>query len=411
MKHSLSLIFFGLFAVAYHAFADEPGGEKDTYTKAIAIHSKILTVDSHNDTPLYMMRKGFDFTERHDVKSSGSRVDLPRMTEGMLDGAFFAAFINQGQRTPEGNSKAFHKISSIIDTIISVVGRNSESIELALSPADARRIKHQKKHMAFIGIENGYAIGNDISLIEKFFIKGARYITICHSKNNDLCDSSTDSVSFHGLSNFGEKAILEMNRVGMMIDVSHVSDESFYDILKISQVPVIASHSCSRALCDHPRNLSDDMLKALATNDGVIQMCILSDYVKKTPSNPQRDSAFAKFWERNPNTDKLTDKERDQLWDEWRKLDQQFPKNLANVSDVVDHIDHIIKIAGIDHVGIGTDFDGGGGVAGCMHAGEMINITMELLKRGYREQDIEKIWSGNLLRVMNNALNFAQKQK
>lgn len=411
MAHFRILIIFNFLTFFFVAFASNPIDDAELRNKAEKIHAKIISIDSHNDTPLYLTRVGFDFSKRHEMKDAGSRVDLPRMSEGKLDGAFFAAFVSQGPRNQEGNARAFNKVNTIIDTIISVVRQNSEKVELAFSPIEAYEIKKKNKHIAFIGIENGYAIGNDISLIEKFFNKGARYITVCHSKNNDLCDSSTDSTVYNGLSKLGEDAIREMNRTGMMIDVSHVSDQSFYDILEISKVPVIASHSCARALCDSPRNLSDDMLKALVKNGGVIQLCILSDYIKKMPPNPARDSAFAVFWKNNPNSDQLTDKERENLWDEWRRLDQLFPKNLANITDVGDQIDHIVKVAGIDHVGIGTDFDGGGGVIGCMHAGEMINITIELLKRGYSEKEIEKIWSRNLFRVMNASLDYAKKNR
>ena len=213
--------------------AGSPEKDEDIRIKAEKIHSRIISIDSHNDTPLFLMRDGFDFSSKNDVKVNGSRVDIPRMTEGFLDGAFFAAFVSQGPLTPEGNARAMEKITRIIDTIRSVVHRNPEKIELALSPADAARIKKSGKHIAFIGIENGYALGTNLSNINRYFQQGARYITVCHSKNNDLCDSSTDTILHQGLSQLGEEAVTEMNRVGMMIDVSHVSDQTFYDILKI----------------------------------------------------------------------------------------------------------------------------------------------------------------------------------
>jgi len=200
-----------------------------------------------------------------------------------------------------------------------------------------------------------------------------------------------------------------MNRLGMMIDVSHASDSSFYDILRKTRSPVLASHSCSRALCDNPRNLDDAMLLALAANNGVIQMCILSDYVKTPTPNPERDSARAAVREKFRNFDNLTDEEMKQAHKEWYAIEDQYPRELATVSDVVDHIDHIIDVAGIDHVGIGTDFDGGGGVTGCYDVSEMGNITLELVTRGYTKKDIRKIWGGNLMRVMNENIRIAKK--
>jgi len=193
----------------------------------------------------------------------------------------------------------------------------------------------------------------------------------------------------------------------MMIDVSHISDQSFYDVMMLTKVPVIASHSCSRALCDNPRNLTDEMLRALAANNGVVQMCILSDYVKKPLPNPERDSARQAVRKKYNNFQDLKDEQWDAASADWHAIDDKFPQQLATVSEVVDHIDHMIKIAGIDHVGIGTDFDGGGGVEGCKDVSQMGNITLELVKRGYSEKDIKKIWGGNLMRVMKEVGEFA----
>jgi membrane dipeptidase len=201
-----------------------------------------------------------------------------------------------------------------------------------------------------------------------------------------------------------------MNRVGMMIDVSHISDSSLYDVLRVTKAPVIASHSCARALCDNPRNLTDEDLRAIAKNGGVVQMCILSDYVKTPDPNPARDSARAVVRAKYNNFEGLTSEQERISWDEWREVSKKFPQNLATVSDVVDHIDHIVKIAGIDHVGIGTDFDGGGAVSGCYDVSQMGNITLELVKRGYNEEQIRKIWGGNFMRVFNAVLKGAEKQ-
>jgi membrane dipeptidase len=379
--------------------------------KALKIHQKVLTIDSHTDTPLWFARGEFDLTVAHNAREHGSRVDFPRMKQGGLDAVFFAVFLGQGDRTPEGHQSAFERAERIFDSVHAVVNRSNTQAEMAFTANDAKRIEESGRRSVFIGIENGYPLGNDLARIQHFYDRGARYITLCHTRNNDICDSSTDSTEHNGLSNFGKAVVKEMNRVGMMIDVSHISDQSFYDVIGNSETPVIASHSSARAICDHPRNLSDDMLKSLAENGGVAQVCILSDYVKKMPPDPQRDSAQAALREKYRGFDGLTDEEMKQARKEWYAVNKQFPPNLATVQDYVDHIDHIVKVAGIDHVGIGTDFDGGGGVEGCYDVSEMHNITIELVKRGYSEEEIGKIWGVNLMRVMEEvqkqATNFS----
>jgi len=240
---------------------------------------------------------------------------------------------------------------------------------------------------------------------------GARYITLCHTKNNDICDSSTDpeGIEHNGLSPFGREVVKEMNKIGMIIDVSHVSDKTVADILEISSVPVIASHSCAWALNENPRNINDDLIKIIAEKGGVIQVCFYSGYLKNPEPNPTRDSLMADLRLRYNDFENLSDEMMQKARAERYTINEKFPQKLALVSDVVDHIDHIVKIAGIDYVGIGTDFDGGGGVEGCIDAGEMKNITIELLKRGYSKEDIEKIWGGNFFRVFRNVEEFAAK--
>lgn len=384
-------------------------GTDNPLEKAKTIHEKILTVDSHTDTPLWFVRDAFDLTKKHDAHEHGSRVDFPRMKEGGLDAIFFAVFLGQRERTPEGNREAFERAERIFDSVHAVVNRSPDWAGIALKPEDALRIEKEGKRAIFMGIENGYPLGNDLSLIKHFYDRGARYITLCHTKNNDICDSSTDSTEHNGLSDFGREVVLEMNRVGMMVDVSHISDKSFYDVMKVSKAPVIASHSSARAICDHPRNMTDDMLKLIAKNGGVAQVCILSDYVKEMPPNPQRDSARAVLREKYRGFENLSDEEMKQARKEWYEVNRKYPRNLATVQDYVDHIDHIVEVAGIDHVGIGTDFDGGGGVEGCYDVSELPNITTELVKRGYTEEQIEKIWGGNIMRVMQEVQAKATK--
>jgi membrane dipeptidase len=375
-------------------------GNRTPEEKAKRIHEKVLTVDSHTDTPWALLQGSFDLDVRHDFAKDKSRVDFPRMKEGGLDAVFMAAFVGQRRRDEEGNRKAKELVISTIDSIYAHLAARTSTAGIALSPDDAYRLEKEGKCIVLIGIENGYAIGNDIRNIEEFYDKGARYITLCHTKNNDICDSSTDTTEFNGLSAFGVEVVKEMNRVGMMIDVSHLSDSSFYDVLALTDVPVIASHSCARAICDSPRNLNDDMLRRLAQNGGVVQMCILSDYVKAPDPYPARDSAFQAIKDKYGNFADLTRDEEKKAWKEWDDVDSIFARPLATVSDMVDHIDHMVKVAGIDHVGIGTDFDGGGGLADCEDVSQVGNITLELVKRGYTEKDIRKIWGGNIMRVM-----------
>lgn len=379
--------------------------------KAAAIHDSVLTVDTHVDTPFMLEREGFDIGKMNDARNRGGKVDFPRMKKGGLDAIFFAVFIGQGPRTPEGNLKAKNEALKLFDLIHSTVKQYPDLAELALTPDDAYKIEKKGKRALFIGIENGYPVGNDLSLVKKFYDLGARYITLCHTRNNDICDSSTDreGEEHHGLTEFGKQVVKEMNSLGMMVDVSHMSDKSFYDVLEVSKAPVIASHSCARAICDNPRNLTDDMLKKLAKNNGVIQMCILSAYVKKTAENPERHEAFRELRKKYANYDTLPEDEKKKAREAWMAIDEKYPEKLATVSDAVDHIDHIVKVAGIDHVGIGTDFDGGGGLSDCFDVSEMGNITLELVKRGYTEEQIRKIWGGNVMRVFREVEKIADE--
>ncbi len=390
--------------------AFQPSQKESLAQKAARIHHDVLTIDTHTDTPMNLISSDFNLAERHDAKISGSKVDLPRMKEGGLDAQFFAAFLSQGKRTNEGHANATKKAFEIITAIYKNVEASPELAQIATTPDDAYAIEKTGKRAIYIGLENGYAIGHDLSMVEKFRQMGVRYITLCHSSNNDICDSSTDKkgAEYNGLSSFGTEVVNEMNRTGMIIDVSHISDSSLYDVLRITKFPVIASHSCARAICDNPRNLTDEGLCAIAKNGGVVQMCILSDYVKTPDPNPLRDSARAVLRLKYNNFEGLTPEQERAGWDEWREVTKKFPQKLASVKNVVDHIDHIVKIAGIDHVGIGTDFDGGGAVSGCFDVSQMGNITLELVKRGYDEEQIRKIWAGNFMRVFRNVLQGAE---
>jgi membrane dipeptidase len=377
--------------------------------KAARIHEEVLTIDTHCDTPLRFMRGSYDPGVRHDSRKGGGKVDFVRMKEGSLDAQFFAAYIGQGERSPEAHEKAVRKIHNIIDSIYAAVNRYADLAEIATEPEDAYRLENENKRAIYIGIENGYGIGKDISLIKKYYDKGVRYITLCHTGNNEICDSSNDTTEHNGLSNFGREVIKEMNRVGMIVDVSHISDKSFFDVIELSKTPVIASHSCTRALCDNPRNMTDEMLLKLKENGGVIQMCIYSGYVKELQASAAHDSASRAWKAKYPDFRSLPKAEKEQAEKEWYAFNRKFPAPLATVSDAVDHIDHIVKLIGIDHVGIGTDFDGGGALKDCFDVSEMGNITLELIKRGYTKGDIQKIWGENFMRVFRQVQSYAGK--
>lgn len=376
--------------------------DEEMKEEALKIHHSVLTIDTHNDTPMSFGRGTFNFGERHYFKESRSRMDLPRMAEGGLDGAFFAVFVGQGPRTPEGNEEAYKKAIKVFKAIDKTLERHSELIEKAITPDDAYRLEKNNKAAMFIGLENGYAIGNDISRIKEFYDYGARYITLCHTRTNDICDSSTDKdhADHGGISPFGEQVVEEMNRIGIMVDISHASDDSFYDAIKLSKAPIIASHSSAWNVCQNARNIKDEMLLALKDNGGVIQICILSSYIKEDEPNPKRDSAYAVLRAQMDKLSEADSLERNKLRREYYQIRRSYPSKLATVQDAIDHIDHVVDLIGIDHVGIGTDFDGGGGIDGCADASEMGNITIELFKRGYSKKEIEKIWGGNIMRVL-----------
>ncbi|MCX8159437.1 MAG: dipeptidase [Candidatus Saccharicenans sp.] len=414
--NKLLIVSAVLFSAFLFQSCRRPGVEvsaQDLELRARALHQKIVTVDTHCDAAMRLLQGDWNPAERHDPAAPGSsKIDLPRMKEGGLDAEFFAAFVGQGPRTDEGYAQARKRTEELIRAVRRMVEANSSIIGLALNPEEAYRLKKQGRLTAFLGIENGYAIGRDLGLIKHFYDLGVRYITLCHSSDNDICDSSTDRAEPEdkGLSDFGRQVVRECNRLGMIVDISHASDRSFFDVLQTSQAPVIASHSCARAVCDNPRNLTDDMIKALAARGGVIQICFLSAYVKKPRPNPERDKALAEFRAKYGNWRNIQDEEqRRKIMEEMQELNRRYPADLATVQDLVDHIDHVVKLVGVDYVGIGTDFDGGGGVVGCNDVSQMINVTVELLRRGYSQKDIEKIWGKNFFRVFDEVRAVARK--
>jgi membrane dipeptidase len=374
------------------------------------IHEKALTVDTHCDTPMNILENGFDIGKRN----SSGKVDLPRMKEGGLDAMFFAAFTGQKKRTPENYLESYTLANRMIDSTFSEVKRHPDLAEIAYTAKDAVQVEKSGKRAIYIGMENGFPLAKDIKRVEEFYKKGVRYITLCHSFNNDICDSSTDKKGpeHNGLSPFGEEVVKEMNRLGLIIDVSHISDKSFFDVINVSQAPVMASHSSVRAIAHHNRNMSDEMIKALASKGGVIQICLLDEYIKDPDTTnvgfqkiTQLRKSYYSRW------DSLTDSQKAEFRKQRNELEEKYPAILPTVKDYVDHIDHVVKLAGVDYVGIGSDFDGGGGLADCADVSQFPNITKELLTRGYSEKDIMKIWGGNFFRVFHEVEKVAGKRK
>ncbi len=396
------LIFIVLFA----------GGSISSTQRTISdaevmrVHQQALTVDTHVDTPMNMLGQGFDVGKR---QNSGD-VDLVRMKEGGLDAIFFAAFVGQRPRTPDNYREVYKLAHDLIDTTIAQITRYSHLATIALNASDAEKISKTGKRAVYIALENGFPLEKDISRVAEFYSKGVRYITLSHSFHNDLCDSSSDRApaEHNGLSQFGKEVVEEMNRLGIMVDVSHISDKAFYDVIKVSKAPIIASHSSVRALARHDRNMTDDMIRALAKNGGVIQLCMLSDYVKNpdtTTIRYKKEQELRVIY--NERWDSMSDAEKD----DWRRkraeIREQYPRKLATVSDFVNHIDYVVNLVGIDYVGIGSDFDGGGGLEDCRDVSEFPRITREMLHRGYTQEQINKIWGGNFFRVFREVEAYA----
>lgn len=325
--------------------------EARSFQAAKRLHERMLTLDSHCDTPMFF-GQDINFAKR----DSKIKVDLHKMAEGRQDAVVMAAYIPQKERTDEALLAATAKADRLLNDIEEMVAANCTVVDIARTPADLYRLKREGKKAVMLGIENGYAVGKDIRNVERFRNRGVVYMTLCHNGNNDICGSARYNEENLGVSEFGEQVIREMNRVGMMVDLSHAGERSFYEALEISRCPVVCSHSSCRALCDHPRNLTDEQLKAIARLGGVVQVCLYGGFLAS--GRP------------------------------------------ATVCDAVEHLHHMVNLMGIEHVGIGTDFDGDGGIIGCNDSSELINFTRRLLQERYGEEDIRRIWGGNFLRVM-----------
>ena len=332
--------------------------EARTFAQAKHIHDTSIILDSHCDTPMFFTENSKENITMFGTRSDKVLVNLPKMTEGRLDASIMVAYLPQGERNEEAYKAATAKANRLLTQIDEIVQANSDRVGFAESSSDILRLKAQGKKAILRGIENGYAIGKDIGLLEQFKHRGIVYMTLCHNGDNDICDSARGNEEHGGLSDFGREVVQQMNRLGILVDLSHASEKSFYDALELSKVPIVCSHSSARALCDHPRNLTDDQMRALAKADGVAQTTVYQGFLRT--------------------------------------------EGQATIIDAVEHLCHAAKIMGVEHVGLGTDFDGDGGVPGLADASEIINFTRHLLRRQFSEQDIRLIMGGNFLRLIDN---------
>ncbi len=429
-----SLVTFMAFACAVTE-GDPLLPEGELLKKAKTIHERVIVLDTHSDLSPRNFTSERNYTQRLDTQ-----VNLPKMFEGGLDAVFFSVFVSQTREsqspdafTQVGYDRAYKAAVEKFDAIHWLTGQlAADKIELALTSADVRRIKAMGKKIALIGVENGYPMGEDIGRVKEFYQRGARYMSLAHNAHNQLSDSHAgerDGWKWNGLSPLGRQVIGEMNRVGLMVDVSHPSKASMMQSVALSKAPIIASHSAVRALCDVSRNMDDEQLVALKKSGGVVQIVAYSSFIKTLrPDSNERKATLAALRKEfnieestptglNPGTGVGTQSALARLAPERRadyqrrivEIDKQYPGDPpATVKDFVDHIDYAVKLIGLDHVGIASDFEGGGGVNGWSDSSETLNVTLELVRRGYTEEQIGKLWGGNLLRVMDEVQRIAR---
>ena len=375
----------------------------DVSPRAAKLHRQAIVVDTHIDTPQRFLDEDFDLTPR-DPKG---HIDLPRMKEGGLDAGFMSIYVDM--RRHQG-LEATRRALQLIDSVNQQVARHPDQLVLATTAADVRRAHKQKKIALLMGMEGGTPIADDLRLLRLFYQLGVRYMTLTHGLANNWADSSTDEPKHNGLTDFGKEVVREMNRLGMLVDISHVSDKAFYDALEISQAPMIASHSSCRALCKHPRNMTDEMIKALAAKGGVIQINYHIGFLDQTYADayekiaPELRARMRALAEQYKDDDHALSEAREALFKDYQA---QLPK--VSWERVVEHVDHAVRLVGPDHVGLGSDFDGATMPEGLNDVSYLPRLTQALLDRGYREKDIKKILGGNTLRVLEEAERVAAR--
>ncbi len=389
------------------------GCANPTESTSTSLHEELLVLDTHLDTPLRMMYPGFDITRRHDPELDYSSVDLPRMREGGLDGGFWVIWTPQGPLTPEGYANARDMAILRANRTREMLARHPEHFEIALRAADASRIAAAGKRIVYQSIENAYPLGEDLSLMDTFYKLGVRMISPVHSRNNQFADSSTDvsGTPFGGLSPLGEALVRKANDIGMILDGSHAHDRTLEQMIDLSATPIVLSHTGAKDVFNHPRNIDDALLKKLAASGGVIQMNALGAYMRTLRAMPERWQAYGALDARYPEPRLMTAAQEARYFIEKREIDAGFDKQSATFEDYMDHFLHVLRLIGPDHVGVGADWDGGGGVDGMRDITALPKITERLLAEGYSRADLEKIWGGNVLRVLAEVEEFAQRER
>jgi membrane dipeptidase len=384
---------FAILLAATALSACSTGGDKPKGAEA-PLHSRMLVLDTHLDTPLHFERQGWNFADRHDLATDLSQLDIPRMKDGNLDGGFFAIYTEQGPLDAKGYAAALAHARKRSDLIDRTIAAHRDAIGPALTADDARRLNRDGKLIAFKSIENSYPLGEDLSLLGEFHKKGVRLAGPVHSKNNQFADSATDKPRWNGLSPLGKKWVAEMNRLGIVIDASHSSDATFDQLLELSKYPILLSHSSLRSANDHPRNLDEGRLKALAAKGGA--MCISTIFLSEMNLSPERAELFGKY----EHVGELSPAEQADLTRRWRELDKTESMWAADFEKYMAMMLRAIEVGGVDHICFGADWDGGGGLTGIEDISALPKVTERLKAAGYSDADIEKMWSGNILRVL-----------
>ena len=379
--------------------------------KARQVHEAALVLDTHLDTPANFDRPGWSIQDRHDHEGDQSQVDLPRMKEGGLDGGFWVIYTEQQGRDEAGNRAARDHGLIRLTEIREMLAANAKDFQLAGTAKDAERIAASGKRVSFISMENASPLASDPSLLSVYHRLGLRMLGITHVKNNDFGDSSTDAKGpeWHGLSPKGKELVREANRLGLILDASHASDEVFDQLLELSKTPIVLSHTSSDAEFDHPRNIDDARIKKLAEKGGVIHVNAYGGYLISIPKVPEREAALEALSKKYGDDETRTDAQIQAYLKERAEIDKRYPVPHATLDDYMRHLLHILKVAGPEHVGIGADWDGGGGVEGLEDVSQLPRITERLLAAGYSEADIRGIWGGNLLRVLRAVEAGAEK--
>ena len=374
--------------------------------QARALHERVLVLDTHLDTPANFARPGWDIADDHTAERDLSQVDLPRMRRGGLDGGFWVIYTGQGERTPEGNRLARDKGLVRMVEIHEMLAAHPDQFELALTADDAARIAGTGKRVVYISMENASPLASDPSLLSAYHKLGLRMLGITHVRNNDFGDSSNTPPEWNGLSPAGKALVAEANRLGLVLDASHASDQVFDQLLELSRAPIVLSHSGADAIYEHPRNIDDARIRRLAEKGGVIQVNAFGGYLIPLQKNPEREAEIDALEERY-GEGAMTREQAQAFLRERDAIDAKYPVARASFEDYLKHLLHILEVAGPQHVGIGADWDGGGGVAGLEDVSDLPKITQALLDAGYGEQDIAGIWGGNVLRVMRAAERVA----